>query len=206
MDKYQSAAEAVGGETKYAARELRDRTDESRAQRGPIDLPFFLLTLLILMIGVVMVLSASFARAYYSEGNATEYFVKQLVFAVTGVVMMIVASRFSTSFYRRWAMPLLLFTLVMLALVPFLGVGRSTVGANRWFDLGFTTFQPSEFAKLAIILAFADLICNYRNLMGTFKYGVMPFAGILVVTVGLLLLEPHISARSSWAITSRRAR
>ena len=197
MKKYSTmpeSAETAEAAPRYAARELRDRTEESRTERGPMDLPFFLLTLLILTIGVVMVLSASFARAYYSEGNATEYFVKQLVFAVTGVVMMIVASRFSTNFYRRWSMPLLLFTLLMLALVPFIGVGKSTVGANRWFDLGFTTFQPSEIAKLAVILSFADLICNYRNLMGTFKYGVLPVAVILVVVVGLLLLEPHISA------------
>lgn len=195
MDRYEPQRREDGAAQLYAQRELRDRTEESRdVRRGPMDLPFFLLTLLLLGIGVVMVLSASFARAYYSEGDATGYFVKQLFFAVTGVALMIAASRFKSSFYRKWSMPLLLFSLAMLALVPFLGVGRSTVGANRWFDLGFTTFQPSEVVKVAIILSFAHMICNYKNQMGTFKYGVLPFAIIMLVTVGLLMLEPHISA------------
>ncbi len=179
----------------YEPQKLRDRTEESRhIERGPIDLPFFLLTMLLLTIGVVMVLSASFARAYYKEDDATGYFVKQLFFAVSGVALMLVASRFPMSFYRRISRMALIVSLVMLALVVPFGVGRSTVGANRWFDLGITTFQPSELAKVAIILEFSTMICRYKNLMGTFKYGVMPFALILVVTVGLLMLEPHISA------------
>ena len=195
MDSYSPSEGNTGAQPEYAARELRDRTAESRAvQRGPIDLPFLLLTLLILTIGVIMVLSASFARAYYKENDATKYFVRQLFFAVAGVALMLVASRFNSSFYRRMAMPLLMVSLFLLALVPFFGTGKSQVVANRWFDLGITQFQPSEIAKVAIVLAFAHMICIYKNQMGTFKYGVVPFALILIVTVALLMLEPHISA------------
>lgn len=196
MDRYEaSPAENTSGERAYARRELRDRKAESRqVERGAFDVPFFLLTLLILLIGVVMVLSASFARAYYKDGNAMGIFIRQLGFAGLGIVFMLVLSRFPSSFYRRMSLPLLLVTGFMLALVPFLGTGKEEVGANRWFNLGFTTFQPSEIAKIAIILFFANLICVYRNKMKTFKYGVLPFAGILGVTVLLLLLEPHLSA------------
>ncbi len=175
---------------------LRDRTAESRSvERGAFDLPFFLLTILILAIGVVMVLSASFARAYYGKlNNATYYFVRQLFFAVSGVGLMMVASHVTPTFLRRISMPFLLATLVLLALVPIIGTGGDEVGATRWLDLGFTTFQPSEFAKLAVILSFSTMICVYKDQMKTFKYGVLPFGIIIVVIVGLLILEPHLSA------------
>ncbi len=196
MDRYEAhPAQNTGEERVYADRELRDRRAESRhVERGAFDLPFFLLTLLILLIGVVMVLSASFARAYYKDGNAMGIFVRQLGFAGLGIALMLVLSRLPSTFYRRMSLPLLVVTGFMLALVPFLGTGKEEVGANRWFNLGFTTFQPSEIAKIAIILFFANLICVYRNKMKTFRYGVAPFAGILAVTVLLLLLEPHLSA------------
>ena len=184
MDSYSPSEGNTGAQPEYAARELRDRTAESRAvQRGPIDLPFLLLTLLILTIGVIMVLSASFARAYYKENDATKYFVRQLFFAVAGVALMLVASRFNSSFYRRMAMPLLMVSLFLLALVPFFGTGKSQVGANRWFDLGITQFQPSEIAKVAIVLAFAHMICIYKNQMGTFKYGV-----VIVIALGAIMM------------------
>ncbi len=195
MDKYGSEPVGAAAEPAYAQRELRNRVQESRAvERGAFDLPFFLLTMIILVIGVVMVLSASFARAYYYEGDATYYFFRQLGFALLGVIVLLVASHITPAFLRRISVPAMLVTLLMLALVPFIGTGAQEVGANRWFDLGFTTFQPSEFAKLTVILMFATMICVYKDQMKTFKYGVLPFAIVIAVTVGLLLLEPHLSA------------
>ncbi|HHU23332.1 MAG TPA: putative lipid II flippase FtsW [Clostridiales bacterium] len=162
-----------------------------------MDLPLALLTLLLLTIGVIMVLSASFARAYYdleneTGGNAVYYFYRQLIFALGGVGVMFIASKFPLSFYRRFSLPLLLVALGLLLIVPFVGVESG--GARRWIDLGFTTFQPSEIAKIAIILFFANLICRLKGKMSTFKYGILPFAGILALVVGLLVLEPHFSA------------
>ncbi len=160
--------------------------------RGKIDKPFLILTLVILTIGVIMVLSASFARAYYVSGNPTQYFVRQLIFALGGVVLMLCVTRIPASTYRRWAFPLLIVSMLFLVLVPF--IGKEANGSRRWIDLGVTTFQPSELAKLAEILAFAVLICKFKGKMATFKYGVLPFALIAGAIVVLLLLEPHISA------------
>ena len=162
-------------------------------KRGNVDLPFLVLTLFILTIGVVMVLSASFARGYYASEKGPMYFFKrQLIFAVSGVVLMIVTSHIRPTTMRRWSMHLLILSIFMLILVPIIGVEDN--GAKRWISLGFTTFQPSEIAKLAEILAFANMICRFKNKMGTFKYGVLPFVIVVVVIVGLLLLEPHLSA------------
>ena len=65
--------------------------------------------------------------------------------------------------------------------------------ARRWINLGFTTFQPSEVAKFAVIVLFAHLInVNYKRLQ-TFRYGVLPFMAVLAVICGLMVLEPHLS-------------
>ncbi len=156
-----------------------------------------MLTLLLLAIGVVMVLSASYASAYYdlskeTGGNATYYFARQLIFAVLGVVVMLVASRFPVSFYRKFSFWVLGVAIVLLAAV--LVIGTESGGGKRWIIIAGQSIQPSEIAKIGVILAFAKLICRYKNLMGTFKYGVMPFAVVLAVIVGLLILEPHLSA------------
>ena len=189
--------EEAGDETKRISvahrRELRSYLGASGRKHGRFDVPMFLLTVILLTFGVVMVLSASYVRAYYSsEGSATNYFVRQLIFAVLGVFLMVFVSYIKIDVFRRLSLPLLGVSVAMLALVPI--IGETENGATRWINLGFTTFQPSEITKLALIMAYAVLICNYRNRMKTFKYGVLPFAIVAAVVVGLLVLEPHYSA------------
>ena len=141
-------------------------------ERGLLDLPFLILTVLLVAIGVVMMFSASYARAYMEEeGNSTYYFFRQAMFAGAGIVIMWIVSRVNYQLWRPLAPVILLGSVGLLLLVPFIGIEEG--GATRWISLfGITTFQPSEIAKL----------------------GVLPFAGILLVIAGLLALEPHLSA------------
>ena len=166
-------------------------------RRSEFDGPFFLLTMLLLSIGVLMVFSSSYARAWYDPGevtggNAAYYFFRQLVFALLGLGVMFAASRLPMSFFRRYAFWFLALTLLLLMLVPFIGVKAN--GSRRWLGVGGLTLQPSELAKLAVILSFSVLICRLRGKMRSFKYGILPFSGILGLIVGLLVLEPHFSA------------
>ncbi len=170
---------------------------EHRERRSGFDQPFFLLVLILLGFGVIMVLSASFPRAYYDPGHvtggsATYYFVRQLIFAALGVGAMLLASRLPIAFYRRFAPHFMVLTLVLLALVPLIGVRAN--GSRRWLGVGSLTVQPSELAKLAVILLFASMICRRRGRMNSFRGGILPFAGLLALIVGLLILEPHFSA------------
>ena len=183
---------------RYESARLADFSDIHKAsKRGSFDISFFLLVMLLLFIGVVMVLSSSYARAYYDPGdvtggNAAYYFVRQLLFSLLGTAVMLFASRLPMSFYRRYAFHFLAFSIVLLMLVPFIGVKAN--GSRRWLGVGGLTLQPSELAKLAVILSFSVLICRMKGRMGTFRYGILPFAAILGVIVGLLVLEPHFSA------------
>ena len=168
-----------------------------KERRAGFDTPFFFLVLLLLSMGVVMVLSASYARAYYDPGNVTGgnaayYFVRQLLFALLGTGAMLLASKLPMGFYRRYSFHFLAFSVVLLMLVPLVGVKVN--GSRRWLGVGGLTLQPSELAKLAVILSFSVLICKMRDRMKTFRYGILPFAAILCLIVGLLVLEPHFSA------------
>ncbi len=165
--------------------------------RGQFDMPFAMLVLLLLVIGVVMILSASFARAYYdptneTNGVATYYFTRQLIFAVLGLAAMYGISRIPVEFFRKHSRLLLVGSILLLAAVPLIGVRSG--GAKRWISLGFTTFQPSEIMKIAIVIYFSAMIAKLKDKMRQFRYGFLPFVIILIVVAGLLFLEPHLSA------------
>ncbi len=181
----------------YGSTELTKRETKDKTKRGRLDIPFLALVMLLLTVGVISVLSASFARAYYDPGNVTNgnaayYFIRQLVFAALGTAAMLFASCMPMGFYRRFSIPLLIFSIVLLMLVPVIGVEAN--GAKRWIGIGGFTLQPSEIAKLGIILSFSLIICKNRGRMKSFRYGILPFLTILLVIVGLLVLEPHFSA------------
>ncbi len=176
----------------YENTRLADYRYDDTIERGSIDLPFAVLALLLLAIGVIMVLSASFASAYYTmEGNATYYFVRQTLFALCGVGVMFLCSRFPMEFYRRMSTAVLAVSLVLLLLVIPIGVIGG--GSRRWIDLGFTTFQPSELAKIGLILYFAARLSRGKDDLSTFR-GLMPYLMVAGTVVILLVLEPHISA------------
>ena len=181
----------------YGSAELRIKETKDKTKRAGMDISFLALVVILLAIGVTMVLSASFARAYFdpggvTKGKATYYFIRQFIFAALGVAAMITCSRLPVGFYKRFSMPVLIVAVILLMLVPIIGTNAN--GAKRWIGLGAFTIQPSEVAKIGIILAFASMICARRGRMKSFRYGILPFAAILAAIVGLLVLEPHFSA------------
>ena len=183
---------------RYDSVRLADFSDISVEKRRPLfDGPFFTVSMLLLVLGVIMVFSSSYARAWYDPGNVTGgnaayYFLRQLVFALMGLISMLAASRIPMQIYRKYAFPFLVFTIVLLMLVPIIGIKAN--GSRRWLGVGGLTIQPSELAKLAVILSFSVMICSFKTKMRSFRYGIVPFVGILGIIVGLLVLEPHFSA------------
>lgn len=161
-------------------------------ERGLLDVPFLVLTVLLVMIGVIMVFSASYARSYYeNDENSTYYFARQALFALVGIGIMLFVSRLNYQMWRGLSFAVLAGAIFFLILVPF--IGSEEGGAKRWIRLGVLSFQPSEIAKVAVIMSFASLMSIYREKMQTFRYGVLPFAVILLVVCGLIALERHFS-------------
>ena len=158
---------------------------------GDMDYPYLILVLLLLGIGLVMVFSSSYATAYYKNLPSAYYFIRQALFAAAGIIVMFTVSYMDYRRFKILSPILLIASIVLLILVLFIGVGN--YGEKRWINLGFTTFQPSEIAKVAVIFFFSSMISTYSEKMRTFRYGVLPFVLVLGTIGGLMYLEPHLS-------------
>ena len=132
--------------------------------KNSMDLPFFLLLLLVLAIGLVMLLSSSYFYAFYntSGNDSLHYFKRQLFFAITGLFIMYVVSKLDYKYLRVvgvLGMAGSLFLLGIVLIIP------TDDGIKRWIDLGFFQFQPSEVAKFVLILFLANgLDKDYKKL------------------------------------------
>ena len=162
-------------------------------ERGMLDVPYLVLTLLLVSIGLIMLFSASYASAINDGLPPTYYFVRQGGFAIAGIAVMLLISRLNYQIWRVGSVWILGGAILLLVAVAIPGIGVVHNGARRWIRIG-VEFQPSEFAKLGVILTFAAMMSVYREKMKTFRYGVLPFAAILAVIAVLLYLEPHMSA------------
>ena len=181
------------------ARQARMRQTEQKhleAAKGQMDLPFLILTLLLTAIGLIMLFSASFPRAYYDTGDGTYYFKRQALFAAIGLVAMFVVGKFNYQRWRGGARILVGFALFLLILViiPHNPLAITSNNATRWLGIrGVFQFQPSEIAKLAVIVYFSDTISKKREKMLTWRQGILPYLALLGVISVLMMLEPHLS-------------
>ena len=175
--------------------EKQRREEELREiAKGPIDLPFLLLVCLLTGIGLVMLFSASFPRAYYDGLSPTYYLTRQGVFAVMGFCAMFFISKINYRRFRAFSKILLLAAIVLLAMLMIPGVGITRNNATRWLGVGeLLTFQPSEIAKFAVVLYFSDTISQKKDKMRTIRYGILPYALILGVIAALMMWQPHLS-------------
>ena len=197
----------------------RDLSAEERLARGPMDLPFLALVVLLTAVGLVVLLSASYASAYYNTdagvdtgGNPYYYFIRQLGFALLGFAAMYIVSRIDYQRLRLLSVVALAVAIVLMLLV-FTPLGRSSNGARRWLNLGIS-FQPSELLKVAVVMFFAARLSkrgdelsrpvrnwNRRTLLGRVGsflddrdfFELVPYIIILGIVALLMAKQPHMS-------------
>ena len=156
-----------------------------------IDIPFVLLILVLLTIGITMMFSASYPVAYYEIGDSYYYLKRQLLFALIGLVIMFGVSFLDYHHYHRFAAVILglsYFALLLVLVLP-----SQEGGVHRWIGVVAFGIQASEISKFAIILFLAHWGSRYYDRMDTFKYGILPGAAVFLSTALLLLFEPHYS-------------
>ena len=177
-----------------AAGKLYAKEDRRVFSGETVDIPFLLLTLLLLAVGLVMLYSASSAQSMYDTGYtiSTKYLQKQAVCAGIGLICMWIFSRIPAAFWLRFAWPLYGISIALLLLV--LVAGESVNGAKRWINIAGLQFQPSEIAKFTMIVLFAKLTKNFGTDARKFRYGVLSFGGALLGILIPLALEKHLSA------------
>ena len=174
--------------TLYAKEERRRKVGER------VDIPFLLLVLALLAVGLTMLYSASSAQSMYDTGYeiSTKYLQKQAVCAVLGLVGMWLFSRIPAKLWMKLAWPVYGISIALLLLV--LVMGQSVNGARRWINIAGIQFQPSEIAKFAVILLFARLTRTFGSRTKEFRYGVLGFGLALLGILIPLALEKHLSA------------
>ncbi|MDE6997965.1 MAG: putative lipid II flippase FtsW [Oscillospiraceae bacterium] len=193
---------------KLREREQRRKLQDAyEAAKGPIDMPFLLLAMMLLAVGMIMLLSASFPTAQASSRLGNDplyYFKRQFRFSILGLVAMYVVSKINYERFRGlarlgiWTS----FVLLLLVIIPgpnsygrLLALGDN--GAARWLGIPGTSmqFQPSEVAKLGIIVYFAERISQKREKMNILfdRDGAGPLVLLLGLMAGMVLIEPHMS-------------
>lgn len=155
------------------------------------DMPFFVLLMLVLVVGLVALFSASYAYSYYqNDGDSYFYIKRQLIYAAIGVFFMLAVSLVDYHVLHKFALPIMGFSWLLLILVLFLPVIQNV---RRWIPLPGFNVQPSEIAKFAVILLFAHFVSLFQDEMKRFTKGYVPFMLVLLVTCVLVFVEPHLS-------------
>jgi cell division protein FtsW len=141
-------------------------------------------TLLLLVLGLVMVFSASSVESYATSGSAWGVSARQVMWAGLGLPLMFVASRMPTRFFRAIAYPVLAVAIALLALVLIPGIGVEVNGSQNWLRIAGFQLQPSELSKIALVIWGADLLARKDKLLDDSKHLLIP----LLPVAGLLLL------------------
>ena len=147
----------------------------------------------LLVIGLVMVLSASSVAALARQGDAYAYFKRQLLWVAGGVVVMTVVSRIDYRHWRRLGTPLLVLATAGLVYVLVHPGAVSAYGSTRWISVGGgLTVQPAEFAKLALLLFSADVLTRKSRLLGDVRHLLVPVLPLTLLLAALVMLEPDL--------------
>ena len=176
------------------AAENRLYAKEDRRKVQGVDIPFLVLVLLLLLVGLIMLYSASFAQSQYDTHYeiSTKYLQKQAVCAILGLICLWIFSRIPGEFWLKAAWGVYGAGILLLLMV--LVMGQSVNGAQRWINIAGIQFQPSEIAKFAMILLLARLTRSYGSDARKFRYGVLGFGCAMLGLLVPLALEKHLSA------------
>ncbi len=146
----------------------------------------------LVLVGVVMVLSASSVSAYDRFGSSFLFFNRHVVFALLGVGVAAVTARMRYGVWERLCVPALLGSIGLLALVLHPSAGRVAGGSARWIGIGPITIQPSEFAKLAVVAFAATLLARRWQRIEDPRWMAMPLVPVVGVVVALIMLQPDL--------------
>lgn len=162
----------------------------TRLTKTGYDFGFLLTVVVLLVLGLLMVFSSSYPYAYYYFNDGLYFIKRQLMWALLGSVAMAFTANFDYRNYKKLAVPILVVSFLLLVAVLLVGV--KTKGARRWLGVGAITIQPSEIAKLGLIIYFAASLSQAKAKIKSFSY-LFRYLALMGLFMGLLILEPHFS-------------
>lgn len=163
-------------------------------QQGKWDVVFLSLVVIVLLIGLLMLFSASYAYSLTYFGDSYRFILRQGIFALAGIGVMVLFSKINYHFWRKLSWIIYGVSVALLAILLIMPPMIEGVDYKRWFVIGPISFQPSEIAKFSIILLFSHLIAKNYNKMKTLKFGIFTLGGLLLLVCLLVVVETHLSA------------
>ncbi|VAX36041.1 Cell division protein FtsW [hydrothermal vent metagenome] len=151
-----------------------------------------IITTLLISFGIIMIYSSSGIYALSKLGDASYFLKRHVLFLGVGLIFMLGVMAMDYRYLRTMAKPLLLSVIVMLILVLIPSIGTANFGARRWFSLGPINFQPSELAKIAMLVYLADFLARKQNKIKSFREGFMPVIFILGIVCALIVQQPDL--------------
>jgi cell division protein FtsW len=177
---------------------LAPRRPPKRARTAPptpgVALLLIAVVAVLNVIGVVMVLSASSVVSLTSYGSAWHVFERQVIWTALGAVAFYAGFRIDYRKWQQWAVPLVVIACCLCTVVLLPNVGIMVGGSRRWLGLGWMRFQPSELAKLAVLVFSADLLTRRRSQMGDWRAVLRPVLMVFVTLGALVYIEPDLDS------------
>ena len=166
-------------------------------QRGPAPAAFYVLAVVVslfVMLGLVMVLSASAATEASRGRSPYHVFNRQVVWAVIGLVGLWLAQRINLAFIRKLSIPLLVLCSASMVLPMLPGVGVTVNGARAWIMVGPFSIQPSEFLKLAVVIFASDLLMRREEVLNDVRRSLRPLILLAAFAAGACLVQGDLGS------------
>ncbi len=150
------------------------------------------ITLTLICIGIVMIYSASAIYALEKMGDSAYFLKRHLLYVSIGFICSFMVMSIDYRFFKKAAKPLILISFLMLLLLLVPGIGRQVGGARRWFRIFGFSFQPSEFAKFAMIVYTAEFLSRKKTVITSFSQGFLPIMMVLGAMSLLIVIQPDL--------------
>lgn len=173
----------------------KTKSSTLKTKEKPVDFILVITVLIMLSLGIIMVLSASSPSALAKSGKSYTYVKTQGISAIVGIILMLIISKIDYKSYKNLDKVAYIGSLMLIAAVVIPGLGVDAKGAVRWIDLKFTTFQPSEIAKIGLVIFYATYLTKNREKIGNLWDGfIKPILFLVPVLVILIFVQSHLSA------------
>lgn len=153
-----------------------------------VDFTLFLSVMILIIIGIIMVFSASWPEAMVKYDNGYYFLRKQLISALLGFLVLLIFMNFNYKSFKKLSFPIYIFSII-LGLLVFTPLGVEIKGARRWLDIGIMTIMPSDVIKISSIMFFANFLSNKKDNISTFSQGTVPVLIFIGISCGIIIIE-----------------
>ena len=155
-----------------------------------LGLYLFFTAIILILFGLIMIYSASSIWAMYKFSDSFKYVKQQGLFILVGIILVLIISKIDYRIYYKNATKIFLICIILLILVLIPGIGSVRNGSRSWFGIGSFGIQPSEFAKIGLIILTSKYLSKSNKFVKNIKKGVIPILSILFLVFGLIMLQP----------------